>query len=160
VLPNAVLKMSEQFLSLFFTHGVCRYNANGMHFLKKKNIFLKHGKSFDVDIKYACAKSIFMDCNKAFTSKFDFHTHTQVCVVTNKSQERTLSCQNFTTPSMQTVITIVVIIQNTHSAPLWFYSAFIQFVEQSEFAERFWNCQTERTFILASGYWISVRVEP
>jgi hypothetical protein len=121
-------------------------------------------KSFDVDNKYACAKSICIDCNKAFTSKFDFHTRTQVCVVTNKSQEGTLSCQKFITPSIQTVITIVVVIQNTHSVPLWFYSAFTRFVEQLEFArlraERFWNCQTERTFIIASGYWISVRVEP
>jgi hypothetical protein len=47
-------------------------------------------KSFDVDNKYACAKSTFMDCKKAFISRFDFHTHTKVCVVTNKSQERTL----------------------------------------------------------------------
>jgi hypothetical protein len=81
-----------------------------MHFLKEEKISKTWEKSFDVDNKYACAKSIFMDCNKAFTFKFDFHTHTQVCVVTNKSQERTLSCQNFNTPSMQTVITIVVII--------------------------------------------------
>jgi hypothetical protein len=47
---------------------------------------------------------------------------------------------------------------------LCFDSAFTLFMEQSEFvrlrAERFWNCQTERTFILASGYWISIRVEP
>jgi hypothetical protein len=31
-------------------------------------------------------------------SKFDFHTHTQVCVVTKKSLERTLPCQNVNTP--------------------------------------------------------------
>jgi hypothetical protein len=48
-----------------------------------------------------------MDFNKAIASKFDFQTHTQVCVVTNKAQERT-----FNTPPMQTVITIDVIIQN------------------------------------------------
>jgi hypothetical protein len=47
-----------------------------------------------VDNKYTCAKSIFMDCNKAIASKLDFQTHTQVCVVANKAQERTLSCQN------------------------------------------------------------------
>jgi hypothetical protein len=39
----------------------------------------------------------------------------------------------------------------TYSVPLCFDSAFTLFVEQSEFArlraERFWNCQTECTFI-------------
>jgi hypothetical protein len=75
-----------------------------------------------------------MDCNKAIASKFDFQTYTQVCVVANKAcRQRTLSCQNFNTPSMQTVITIVVIIQR-YSVPLYFLSAFTLFVEQSEFA--------------------------
>jgi hypothetical protein len=60
------------------------------------------------------------------------------------------------TPSMQTVITIVVIIQNFKhilSAPVSMLP-FIRFVEQSELlklrAKRFWNFQTEHTFILAS----------
>jgi hypothetical protein len=64
----------------------------------------------------------------------------------------------FNTPSMQTAITIVVIIKNlylnTYLVFVCFYSAFTQFVEQSEFtrlrAERFWNCQTEHTFVTAS----------
>jgi hypothetical protein len=51
-----------------------------------------------------------MDWNKAIASKFDFQTYTRVCVVAKKAQQRTLSCQNFKTLSMQTVITIVVII--------------------------------------------------
>jgi hypothetical protein len=51
-----------------------------------------------------------MDCNKAIASKFDFQTQTRVCVVANKAQERMLSCKKINTPSMQTVITIVVII--------------------------------------------------
>jgi hypothetical protein len=40
-----------------------------------------------VDNKYACAKFIFMGCNKAIASKFDFQTHTQVCVAANKAQK-------------------------------------------------------------------------
>jgi hypothetical protein len=38
----------------------------------KKTHFTVH-----VDNRYTCAKSIFMYCNKAVTSKFDFQTHTQ-----------------------------------------------------------------------------------
>jgi hypothetical protein len=61
-----------------------RYNGNGMHFLKKKSkAWEKINLTLYVDNKYACAKSIFMGCNKAITSKFDFQTHTQVCVVAN-----------------------------------------------------------------------------
>jgi hypothetical protein len=70
----------------------------------------KNHLTVHVDNKYTCAKSIFMDCDKAIASKFDFQTYTQVCVVANKAQQRTLSCQDFNTLSIQTVITIVVII--------------------------------------------------
>jgi hypothetical protein len=83
-----------------------------MHFLKINN-FLSMEKihlTVHVDNKYTCAKSIFIDCNKAIEFKFDFQTYTQVCVVVNKAQQRMLSCENFDTLSMQTVITIVVII--------------------------------------------------
>jgi hypothetical protein len=61
-----------------------------MHFVKKK--FLKHEKknhlTVYVDNKYACAKSIFIDCNIATTSKFDFQTHSQVCVVANYKAQK------------------------------------------------------------------------
>jgi hypothetical protein len=68
-----------------------------------------------VDNKYACAKSIFIDCNKAIISKFDFQSHTQVCVVANyKAPKKKTRCHvKILLPHpMQTVITIVVIIQN------------------------------------------------
>jgi hypothetical protein len=41
----------------------------------------KNHLTIHVENKYTCAKSIFMDCNKAIASKFDFQTYTQVCVV-------------------------------------------------------------------------------
>jgi hypothetical protein len=71
-----------------------RYNSNGMHFLEKKNISKAWGKihlTVYVDNKYVCAKSIFIDCNKAITSKFDFQNYTQVYVIANKAPKK--SCQ-------------------------------------------------------------------
>ena len=100
VVPNAVQEMSEQFVLIqFYIFTLfARYNGNGMHFLKKKkiisNTWNKIHLTVHVDYKYTCAKSIFIDCNKAIASKFDIQTYTQVCVVANKSQQRTLSCQN------------------------------------------------------------------
>jgi hypothetical protein len=48
--------------------------------MREKNHLTVH-----VDNSYTCAKSIFMYCNKAITSKYDFQTHTQVFVVANKA---------------------------------------------------------------------------
>jgi hypothetical protein len=74
VLPNAVLEMSEQFGLLFFTHEVCQIQWQRNAFLKEKNskAWEKIHLTVYVDNRYACARSIFMGCNKAITSKFDF----------------------------------------------------------------------------------------
>ena len=69
----------------------------------EKNHLIVH-----VDNKYTCAKSIFMDCNKAIPNRLLRFA----LLLTKHARQRTLSCQNFNTLSMQTVITIVVIIQN------------------------------------------------
>jgi hypothetical protein len=41
VLPNAVLKMSEQFVLLFFTHGVCKIQWQRNAFFEEKKIISK-----------------------------------------------------------------------------------------------------------------------
>jgi hypothetical protein len=82
--------MSEQFVLLFFTHGVCQIQWQWNAFLEKiiSKVWGKNHLTVYVDNKYACAKSIlWASCNKAITSKFDFQTHTQVCVVANKAQK-------------------------------------------------------------------------
>jgi hypothetical protein len=79
--------MSEQ----FFTHGVCQIQWQRNAVCEEK----KNSKAWEkihltvyVGNKYACAKSIFIDCNIASTSKLDFQTHTQVCVVANYKAQK------------------------------------------------------------------------
>jgi hypothetical protein len=88
--------LSSSFYCVSFM-GFARYNGNGMHFVKKKKSIAweKFNLTVYLDNKYACAKSIFIDCNIAITSKFDFETHTQVCVVANYKTQKERCHVNF-----------------------------------------------------------------
>jgi hypothetical protein len=106
--------------------------------------------------KYACAKSIFIDCNLAITSRFDFQPHTPVCVVSNyKTQKERFHVKillhhpcRLWSPLSSSSKTLskhmyTVLLQ------CMFRFCFHSIREAVEFArlrtERFWNCRTERT---------------
>jgi hypothetical protein len=116
----------------------------------EKNHLTEH-----VDNKYTYAKSILSTATKQFHQnlKFDFQTYTQVCVVANNTTKNVgyrihADCHNHYRHHIKLYL-------NTYTVSLCFDSAFTLIMEQSEFvrlhAERFWNSQSGRAFILASG---------
>jgi hypothetical protein len=84
-----------------------------MHFKKSKSMEKILDCSLTISTRvenlslWTATKQLHLQC------KLDFQTHTQVCVVANKARKKVVMSK-FNTPSMHTVITIVLYL-NTYS---------------------------------------------
>jgi hypothetical protein len=143
---NTVLRPAREFFTQF-----ARYNGKGMHFLKINNFLSIWLYMLTISIH---VQNIFLSTatKQMRASKFDFQTYTQVGVVAKKNTTKNVEYP-IHADSHHHCRHHIRLYLNAYSVPLCFDSAFTLFVEQSEFArlraERFWNCQTERTFMVA-----------